>query len=83
MHKDFLNFERLQLLNLLAYHPGTCRETSTWGYLQYAKIWSKTSLIQIFDDVIANQEYKRSPCDVAQPSYLKMSGPVIPKRDLK
>ena len=34
----------------------TCREHSKWGYLHYVNILSKKSLIQIFDDVIANQE---------------------------
>ena len=35
----------------------TCRELSKWGYLHCVRILSKNSLISIFDDVIANQEY--------------------------
>ena len=53
MYGGFQNFERPQLLHLLVYRPGTCRDVSKWGYLHCVKILSEKSLIQIFDDVIA------------------------------
>ena len=56
IHRDFLNFEKPQLLHLLVYRPETCRELSKRLYLRYVKILLKKSLILIFDDVVANQE---------------------------
>ena len=36
--------------------PETCRDLSKWGYLHCLKVLSKKSVIQIFDDVIANHD---------------------------
>ena len=41
---------------VLVYRAETCRDTSKWGYLRCVKNLSKKSLIQIFNDVIANPE---------------------------
>ena len=58
MYGDFQNFEQLYLLPLLMYRPETCRDLSEWGYLHSVKSLSKKSLIEIFDDVIANHQLK-------------------------
>ena len=42
------------------YKPETCRDLWEWGYLQCIKALSKKSLIQIFDDIIANHELVKS-----------------------
>ena len=59
MYRDSLNFDHLLLLHLLVYQAEACRETLKWGYLHCVKILSGKSLIQIFDDTVANQEYSR------------------------
>ena len=38
------------------YRPETCGDLLKWGYLYCVKILSTKSIIQIFDDVIANHE---------------------------
>ena len=44
----------------MVYLPETCKDISEWGYLHCVKALSKKSLIQIFDDVIANHELVES-----------------------
>ena len=56
MYGDLLNFELPSLLHLWVYRPETCREHSKRSHLHYVKLLSEKLLIQIFDDVIANQE---------------------------
>ena len=41
----------------MVYRP--YRDLSKEGYLHFVKLLSKKSLIQIFDDVIANQDYNQ------------------------
>ena len=57
MYRNFLNFEQPKLLHLLVYQPETYRDLSKRDYLHSVKILLINSLISIFDDVIANQEY--------------------------
>ena len=57
MYRDFLNFEQLKLLHLLAYEAETWKVTLQWGYLRCVKILLNKALIETFDRVIANQEY--------------------------
>ena len=45
------------LLHLLESKHETCRDSSKWGCLHHVKVLSEKTLIEIFDDVIANQKF--------------------------
>ena len=58
-HKCMEIFKTLNSLNFCFYwciDLKLARDLSKWGHLHCVKILSKNSLIQIFDDVIANHE---------------------------
>ena len=44
-------------MHLLVYQPESYRHPLEWNYLHCGRILSKKSLIQILDEVTANQEF--------------------------